>query len=140
MKNSFWNSIKNGCSVFTLITVISYTVGMIISNEEKAYIPSLKSIYIYLCFSILFAFACRLLTNKKMNMVLRLLIHFIISASLFFLVIVIGGGLSGSGFATIIFMFAFAVIYLVFALIFALISKKKEKKANSEKHYSSLFN
>ncbi len=54
MNKGFVQTIKNGCVFFTIITVISYTFGIIISSADKAYIPSLKSIYIYLVFSLLF--------------------------------------------------------------------------------------
>lgn len=139
MKHSFWNSIKNGCFIFTLITVISYTFGMIISTSERSFISSLTSIYLFLILSICLAFANRILTNKKMNVALRLIIHFFITGLLFFAVIVLGGGYSESGFATLIAMAVFAVIYLIFALIFGIISAKKEKKANAKKEYHSVF-
>ncbi len=139
MKKSLWNTIKNGCSIFTLITVISYTIGMILSTNDKAYIPSLKSIYIYLAFSILFCFANRLLLNKKINVWVRLLIHCIITGILFFCVIVLGGGFSGSGFATLIIMSVYVASYLIFAVIYSMISKKKEHKENINKQYTSVF-
>lgn len=139
MNKGFVQTIKNGCVFFTIITVISYTFGIIISSADKAYIPSLKSIYIYLVFSLLFASANKLLYNKKINLILRLVIHFVICATLFFFVIVLGGGLSGSGFATIIMMFIFTVIYLIFACIFGIIKSKKEAKDDSTKEYSNVF-
>lgn len=139
MKNSFWNSIKNGCFIFTLITVISYTFGMIISTSERAFIPSLTTIYLFLALSICLAFANRILTNKKINIALRLIIHFFISGLLFFAVIVIGGGYSESGFATLIAMAAFVVIYAIFALFFGILSAKKEKRVNAKKEYHSVF-
>ncbi len=140
MRKSFWNSIKNGCVIFAIITVISYTVGMLMSSENRAFIPSLKSIYIYLAFSILFSFVCNLLKSERINTALRLIIHFAISAALFFCVIVLGGGFAESGFATIVLMTAFVIVYIIFSVIYLVIAKKKERKANSNKQYSSVFN
>ena len=140
MKNNFWNTIKNGCFIFTIITVVSYTIGMLISSADKAYIPSLKSIYIYLFFSILFSFACNLFKSKKISPLLKLIIHFVISGALFFCVIVLGGGLTGNGFVTIVLLSAFTILYLIFAIVYILIAKKKETKKNNEKQYNSVFN
>lgn len=139
MKNKFFDTIKNGCSIFTIITLVSYTIGMILSTAEKTYIPKLKTIYLYLLVSILLAFTNRILYNKKTNIALRLFIHFLISCILFFCIAAIGGGLSNSGFATIIMMFLFVVVYMVFALIFLAINKNNANKINSEQKYSTLF-
>ncbi len=139
MKNKILKTIKNGCTVFTIITVISYTIGMILSTAEKAYIPKLKTIYIYLFFSILFAFANNILSSNKINVALKLTLHFLVSCSLFFCIAVIGGGLTSSGFATIILMFIFILAYILFAIIYFITNKKKETKEINDKNYSSLF-
>lgn len=140
MKNNFWNTIKNGCVIFTVITLISYTIGMIISTSDKAFIPSLKSIYVFLIFSILTACANRLLKNTKVNLAARLIVHFLACGLLFFMVAIVGGGFSKSGFATLIILAAFVVLYLIFAIIYAAIYKRKEKKENDQKRYSNVFN
>lgn len=139
MKNKILDTIKNGCTIFSIITVISYTIGMILSTADKAYIPKLKTIYIYLFFSILFAFANNILSNKKINLTLKLTLHFLVSCALFFCIAIIGGGLTNSGFATIILMFTFIIAYILFAIIYLITNKKKETKKNNDENYSSLF-
>ena len=83
--------------------------------------------------------ANNILANKKINLVLRLLLHFLVSSLLFFGVTVIGGGLANSGFATIIMMFIYVLIYIIFAIVFVLISKRKNNKNNENETYSNVF-
>ena len=139
MRKSIWNSVKDGCFIFTVITVVTYTVGMIFSTPEKSFIPTLTFVYLFLALSIGLGFANKLLTNRKMSLTLRLSLHFIVSAILYYVVIVLCGGFSESGASTIIAMGAFLVIYIIFELIYALINKKKETKKNATKEYKSVF-
>ena len=139
MRKSIWNSIKDGCFIFTVITVITYTVGMLLSTAEKSFIPTLSLIYMFLGLSIGLGFANKLLANKKMSLAPRLALHFTVSAVLYYVVIVLCGGFSESGASTIIAMGIFLIIYLVFALIYCLINKKTESKKNAKKEYKSVF-
>ena len=133
MKKGLWNSVKNGCVLFALITVITYTVGYIISTTDKAYIPSLKSIYLYLIFSVIFGIA------SELKIGVRILLHYVITAILCFLVIVAGGGMAESGFVTLITMFVFTIIYAAAALIIYAIYSAKNKTKNNEEEYKSMF-
>ncbi len=139
MKKYLIDPLKNGCVIFTVITVISYTFGMIISTGDKAFIPSLSSIYLYLGLSLILGFANKLLTNEKMNMALRLILHFLVCGILFFCVIVLGGGLAESGFATLIAMTTFTVLYAIIGSIYGVIRSKKERNRNSKKEYTGVF-
>ena len=139
MKKGLWNSVKNGCVLFALITVITYTVGYIISTTDKAYIPSLKSIYLYLIFSVIFGIASELLRYNKLKIGVRILLHYVITAILCFLVIVAGGGMAESGFVTLITMFVFTIIYAAAALIIYAIYSAKNKTKNNEEEYKSMF-
>ena len=136
---SFKDIIKNGCVIFTVIIIISYTIGMIISTETKAYIPSLKSVYIFLLFSILFSFANNLLHSRKLNNFTKLFLHFVITGALYFSVFVLGGALSQNGFMTIVLMSFYAFFYIIFAIIYLVFIKRKESKNNDLKQYNSLY-
>ena len=58
--------IKSGCLIFTIITVITYILGTVLSAENKAFIPTLKWILLFLLFSELLAAANLLLKNKSL--------------------------------------------------------------------------
>lgn len=139
MKKRLWNSIKNGCVLFSVVTLITYTIGALISSSDKAYIPSLKSVYLYLFFSVVFAITCEIFRCDTIKLGLRIFLHYLSYAALCFLVIVLGGGFSESGFITLIIMFALTLIYAAVALIvFSVISRKRKVK-NEEEEYTSVF-
>lgn len=133
------DTVKNGCLMFTVITVLSYVAGTLMSSENKAFIPTLKWILLFLAFSIVLAFANLLLKSKKYSRGLCLLFHFAASAVLYFIVVVLCGGFIANGSQTLIAMALFLLIYGVFAIIFALTGSSKKIKKNKTENYSSMF-
>jgi hypothetical protein len=139
-KNSILDTIKSGCLIFTVITVLSYIAGTLLSSENKAFIPTLKWILLFLLFSLVLAFANMLLRLPNAATGARLGFHFLATAALYFVVVVLCGGFIASGAQTIIAMLLFCVLYGIFAAIFAITSGTKRKKKNKEEKYDSMFN
>lgn len=139
-KNSILDTIKSGCLIFTVITVLSYIAGTALSSENKAFIPTLKWILLFLLFSLVLAFANLLLRMPKAHLAARLGFHFLATAALYFVVIVLCGGFITSGAQTIIAMLLFCILYGIFAVIYAVTSATKRSKENKEEKYDSMFN
>ena len=133
------DALKNGCLIFTVLTVLSYVAGTLMSSENKAFIPTLKWILLFLAFSILLAFANLLLKSPKHSKGICLLFHFATSAALYFVVVVLCGGFIANGSQTLIAMALFLLIYGVFAAIYAFTGSAKTKKKNNTEKYSSMF-
>ena len=138
-KRSILDIIKSGCLIFTVITVLSYVAGTVFASENKAFIPTLNWILLFLLFSVVLAFANMLLTIPKISLGARLGFHFLATASLYFVVVVLCGGFIASGAQTIIAMLLFIVLYSIFAIIYAITSGAKRKKKNKEEKYDSMF-
>ncbi len=134
-----YDTIKNGCVIFTIITILSYIAGTLLSYENKAFIPTLKWILLFFAFSLVLSFANLLLKNKKYSKGICLLFHFAASAALYFVVVVLCGGFITNGSQTLIAMALFLLIYGIFALIYALAGSTKKKKKNKTENYSSMF-
>lgn len=133
------DTIKNGCLIFTVITVISYITGTLLSSSNKAFIPTLKWILLFLAFSVILAFANLLLKSKKANLGARLGLHFLATAALYFVVVVLCGGFISSGAQTIIALTLFLILYGVFAAVYAVFSSLKKRKKNKKEEYESMF-
>ena len=133
------DTIKNGCLIFTIISVTSYVAGTLLSSENKAFIPTLKWVLLFLLFSVVLAFANLLLKSKKHSRGLCLLFHFIASAALYFVVVVLCGGFIANGAQNLISMALFLLLYGIFALIFAFTGTKKKQKKNKTEEYKSMF-
>ena len=138
-QNSVWQTVKSGCVIFTVITVLSYVMGTLLSFENKAFIPTLKWILLFLVFSVLLAFANLLLKNESFSVLSRLSLHFLASAMLYFITVVLCGGFVESGAQTLIAMTFFIILYLIFAGIFAVSASKKRRKLNKKEKYDSMF-
>ena len=139
-KNSIFDTIKSGCLIFTVITVLSYNAGTLLSSENKAFIPTLKWILLFLLFSLVLAFANMLLRLPKVAVGARLGFHFLATAALYIVVVVLCGGFIASGAQTIIAMLIFCILYSIFAIIFAISSTATKKKENKKEKYDSMFN
>lgn len=138
-QNSVWLTVKNGCVTFTVITVLSYIAGTLLSFENKAFIPTLKWILLFLVFSVLLAFANLLLKSETTSVGAKLSLHFLASAMLYFITVVLCGGFIESGAQTLIAMTFFVIIYLIFAVIFAISASGSKRKKNRTQKYDSMF-
>lgn len=139
-QNQTLQTVKNGCVIFTIITIISYALGTLLSFDNKAFIPTLKWIILFFVFSIVLAFANLLLGNKKISVGTRLGLHFLASATLYFVCVVLCGGFITSGAQTLIAMTFYIVLYLIFAALYAISSSGKRRKKNKTEKYESMFN
>lgn len=138
MKNNnlLSNIIKNGCVIFTFITLAAYTVGYAIS---KQFIPTISWVYMFLLFSMPLAAANIILKDKKRPVALRLGLHFIATMALYFVVVVLCGGFISSGAQTLVAMAFFLFFYGVFAIIYGITSSVSSKKKNKKESYDSMF-
>ena len=127
--------LKNGSVIFTVITLIFYSAGGIISGSNKEFIPSLLHIWLFFLFSVLLALANSILRVEKMNKAARLGLHFIAAFAVYFVTVIICGGYIGNGAQTLIAITVFLVLYLVFAIIFLLSGGKKKE----DRKYESMF-
>ena len=127
--------IKNGCCIFTVITLLFYSVGGIISGTEQEFIPSLKYIWLFFVFSILLAAANIILKSTKINTAAKLAIHFAASAAVYFVTVVVCGGYIKNGAQTVIALSLFLVLYLIFAVIYLIATHKKPEPKKYEKMF-----
>lgn len=131
--------ISRGCVIFTVVTLISYSVGAALSNSEKSFIPNIKFIWLFFVFSLLLAAANQILSAKKIGLDVRMLIHFAVCAALYFVCVVLCGGYISNGAQTLIAMALFALVYVICGTVCAIVIHRKEKKLDNSKEYVSQF-
>lgn len=132
----FTDILKNGCCIFTGVTLLFYSVGGIISGADRAYIPSLKTVWLFFAFSLLLSFANELLRLERLNAALRLAVHFVSCLALYFITVIVCGGYIKNGSQTLVALFLFLIVYIAFAVIYLLLSGRKKKP---KKKYKSQF-
>lgn len=137
--NQIKKLIGEGCVIFSLTTLIFYSIGSLLSNSEKAFIPSIKFIWLFFIFSVLLAAANEILSVKRFNIALRVLIHFVTCTALYFVTVVLCGGFISSGAQTLIALAAFVALYLVCAVFIVIFLARNEKRVTEKKEYVSQF-
>lgn len=132
----FLNIIKNGCVIFAVITLLFYSIGGIVSGAEQEFIPKLAHIWMFFAFSVLLAFANEILKSEKFGIAARLGIHFISTAAIYFVTVVLCGGYIKNGAQTVVALTLFAVLYFIFAILYLIFTPKKKK---AQKKYEKMF-
>ncbi len=136
MKRSVWQTIKNSCVIFTVITLLFYTLGLTISKDM---IPTIGNIVAFLGFSLGLAFINEIFFIKKLSMVVKLILHYFATGTLVLLLFAIAGAIDASGPMTIIIMFAYSVLYWIGGIIALIINKSVSSKKNDNEKYESML-
>ena len=139
MKKIILSVIRDGCVIFTVITLLFYSLGGIISGAEQEFIPSLLFIWLFFLFSVLLSCANLILRSKKIKFLPKILLHFTASFAIYFVTVVLCGGYIKNGGQTLVALTLFCVLYAVFAIIYLVKSKKAMKKAEKSEKYKPMF-
>ena len=136
---TFSQVIKNGCVIFTIITLIIYGIGTMLSNAEKVFIPTFQWILLFFVFSLLFSGANQILRLDRFSFSLRILFHFLAAALLYAIAVILCGGLYKNGVTLLLSIFLFIAGYILFAVVYSF-KTRKSKRTNSKKDsYKPVF-
>ena len=141
MKKKFfpalYETLKSACLIFTLIVFAFYILGNAISSEVQ--VLTLTNLTLFFAFSIWFALSNNLLKSNKLNVFLRVSLHFLSTVAGFFVIFVYVPGNTQNGSRAFILTVAFAALYIVFATIALAISGLRNKKKNENEEYKSVY-
>ena len=134
-------TVKNGCVTFTVITLITYSVGAMLSTADKAFIPTLQWVWLFLVFSMLFSGANQLLRQDRFSLAVRILLHAIATTALFVVAVLICGGIYKNTAVALITTLIYLLLYCVFAGCYVLFSRRRVRKSadGNRKKYTSVF-
>ncbi len=141
MKKNFptklYELIKSGCLIFTVIVFAFYILGNAVSSAVQ--VLTLTNLFLLFLFSIWFALSNTLLKTKKLNVILRVVLHFISTIIGFFVIFIyLPGNLENKARAFVLTL-AFAAVYIVVAAIGLIIRKAIIKNKNNEEEYQSVY-
>lgn len=132
--------IKSGCVIFTIAVFTSFLFAELVS--EASMILSLKAMFFIFLFSIWLAASNLLLTYKKFNYILRIVLHFIASFGGFFLICIYLYGILAvpktAFFASLAYVLVYSVIVAAYLGIRAAINRNKSDDNDGEK-YESIY-
>ncbi len=141
MNNSFlkslYNTFKSGCVIFTILVFVFYILGNVISSAVQ--VLTLFNMFLLLLFSIWFALANYLLNRKSINIVVRVLIHFLLTVVGFFVIFIYMAGNFENKSRAFIITVGFAVLYIIIAAITLFFKNILKKKDNDKQKYESVY-
>lgn len=137
--NLFKKTLTNACVIYTVILTAIYTLGAFVNSS---WVPTVQMVYSCLGFSIILSVLNIFLFSDKLVLALRLLIHFVSSSVIFYLLFIVWGGYKSNGGSVLT---AFLVYCFAYVLCGAIVGCYRYLKAdNGEKNtgdaeYSSIF-
>ena len=141
MKNKFfpalYMTLKTSCFLFTLIVFAFYILGNAISNEVQ--VLTLTNLALIFGFSIWFTLSNILLKSNKLNLFLRVSLHFLSTLLGFFVIFIYIPGNAQNGSRAFILTIAFAALYILVAVIALIINGIVRKTKNENKEYKSVY-
>lgn len=133
------NILKNTCVAFTIAVLALYSAGMAFSTGDQKWIPTFTMVWMVLLFSLLVNLAGLLLKIEKLNHAVRVILHYITTAAVFYFVFLLWGGFGNKGNLIIGVMLIFTVIYAVTAAIIIAVKKPWRKKEQKATEYKSML-
>lgn len=130
-------TLKTSCFLFTLIVFAFYILGNAISNEVQ--VLTLTNLALIFGFSIWFTLSNILLKSNKLNLFLRVSLHFLSTLLGFFVIFIYIPGNAQNGSRAFILTIAFAALYILVAVIALIINGIVRKTKNENKEYKSVY-
>jgi len=130
---------SRACIVYTILTLLLYTGGSLASGIEREWIPTLRMMYMVLVFSLGFSAACELVLRASLPAALRLVIHYAVTAGIFYVTFVVWGGYSASPASAFAILLAFTAVYAICAIVFVCIRRLTAAKKRNAQSYDAQF-
>ncbi len=137
--NVFKAILTRACCIFTPVILVLYSIGELISNAEKSFIPTFSTVAIILVFSIGIALSSTLYKLPKLSFALAHIINFFLFGIFYYFVVVVMRKMSSDGGYTLVAMVFYALIFAIVTLCIIGINGHKKKKINDMKNYESKF-
>ncbi len=135
----FKKIVSQGCLLYTGITLLLYTGGMIVSDIERAWIPTIGMMYMVLIFSLLLAAANVLVLNARFHGFIKLLLHYAVTTLVFYVVFIFWSGFYKRGASILTILLLFTFVYCICALVYCGVRYIKGSRDNKKTGYESQF-
>lgn len=135
MSKKIQKILTDSCILFTIFVFIIYAAGYCFQQRSVTLALSGAAMLLASC-AVLCIFR-RVLTYKKLPMIVRILVHYILVLGSAFLVFAVIGKIVSTSVQSLIMLSAVTLIYSIFALAYAFIESKQDKNAKDE--YTSMF-
>jgi len=137
MLNGIKNLFKSGCVIFTIVVFVFYLMGEIVSNATQTL--TFSRLFLLYLFSVWFALSNLFLKNKKLNIILKIILHFVSTVTSFFVVFIYIPGNTENTSSAFVLTICFAVIYIATATIIMFVRSAIRSNADKKKEYKAMY-
>ena len=130
----FKKVILNGCFINTVIVLLICVLANIYLRVGLA--PNLRTIIMVFIFSMLTSAAGLILSVKKLSLAVKIIIHYLSVAALFYLIFFVWGGFADKSSLSFFAMVLFTVIYSMIMAIYLAVCKISRKKSENTEYES----
>ncbi len=139
----FKKIITNSCIYYTFLITAFYTFGLL-AEDSTGWIPTLRIAYSLLGFSVGFSALNAFTARMKTGFAAKFFLHFPVTAVLYYLIFVLGGGFRENGGTTLAAMIVFAFLYAVGTVIVLIVRRLLSPKGTETQNgdgtrYTSMF-
>ena len=131
--------LTRACIYFTAATLILYSAGMLLSNIERQWIPTLPMIFTVFFFSVLFALVNQIVWDTRLPGVLKLLIHYAATTLIFYVMFILWGNYTATPSSVLIILMAYTLVYAAASLFVFLLRYIFSFRKNNKSAYKSQF-
>lgn len=139
MKTLLWlkKIFTQSCVFYSFLITAVYLLG---SFVDSSWLPKPSMIGALLLFSVVLAIENSFLFSNKLVFSLRLLIHYIVTTIVFYIVFVVWGGYKNNGGSVLTVLLVFTFAYVLCAIIVAVYRYLTAELRKDNSEYKQLFN
>lgn len=135
MRKKIQKFLSDSCILFTLFVFILYTAGFFLIDGSVSL--SFGGVLSLLAICAVLSLFRRVLTSKKLPLIWRVLIHYILVLGSAFLAFSIIGKIISTSLQSLVMLSIITFLYSVFALISVVLESKPD--SNEKEEYQSMF-
>lgn len=138
MKQSLWlkKTSTGACVFFTFFVTALYLLGVYVDSN---WVPTLNMIFSLLLFSFVLSASNSFLFSDKLVFSLRMLIHYVITTVVFYIIFVLWGGFQSNGGSVLTAILVYSFAYLICAIFVFMYRYVTAGLRRSNEGYSSIF-
>lgn len=138
LKQLLWlkKTVGNACVFYTFFITSLYLLGVYVASN---WVPTLHMVISLLFFSFVLAAANSFLYSDKLVFSLRLLIHYVATTVVYYIIFVLWGGFQANGGSVLTALLVYSFAYLVCTLIAFMYRYITADNRTKEAAYKSMF-
>ena len=135
---SFYSIFQNACVIFTVCVLACSFISFAAGANAGNYL-NISALMLLALLSFWFSLSSLILKPRKLNIILRVILHFIASVvGMYVILFVISGASEKQAFA-FTFTIVFSVVYAITATLILVVKGKANKKKAEKDNYDSVY-